>query len=134
MKNLLSLLFKQYDIGPWWGAAKSTIGSAALYLTMFNTVMLVPMAYVTWVNPWFLEQGIIFPFWMFIVILFFGGIAVLLFEYKLFTPSGFNFWSEQFWKHSNPMKDKMEEHDKRFNEQDEKIDLVLEELKRIKSK
>lgn len=134
MKNLLKIILKQYDIGSWWGAFKSTVGSASLYLTMFNTVMLVPMAYVTWVSPWFLERGIIMPFWFFVMVLLVGGMFVLLIEYKLFTPSGFMFWSEQFWKHGNPLKDKMEEHDKRFDEQEERMKRMEEMLEKLSNR
>ena len=134
MKTLIESIFKQYDIGPWWGALKSTIGSASLYLTIFNTAMIAPMAYVTWASPWLLQMGIAVPFWVFGVAILIGILIVLLYEYKLSTPSNFIFWNAQFWKHDNPIKAKMEEHDKRFDEQDEKIELMMQALKRIEDK
>ena len=65
MSKIISFIFKQYDIGQWWGAAKSTFGNAAVYMSVFNTAMIVPMAYVTWIAPWLQPQGIAIPFWIF---------------------------------------------------------------------
>jgi hypothetical protein len=134
MKNLIDQILKQYDLGPWWGALKSTIGSASLYLTIFNTAMIAPMAYVTWASPWLLQMGIAMPFWMFGVVILIGIFVVLLFEYKLSTPSNFIFWNAQFWKHDNPIKAKMEEHDKRFDEQGKRLKKIEDILNRIESK
>jgi hypothetical protein len=115
-RSVAKLLFKQYNIGSWWGAAKTTFGNASVYLTLFNALLLIPTAYVTWIAPWCLQVGFEFPFWLFAVVILIGAVCVLLMEYKLFTPSGFQFWSEQFWKHDNPMRKKIEEMDAKLEE------------------
>jgi hypothetical protein len=61
-------------------------------------------------------MGFEFPFWLFAIVILVGAVCVLLMEYKLFTPSGFQFWSEQFWKHDNPMRKKIEEMDAKLEE------------------
>lgn len=121
MKNLIELVFRQYDIGSWFGAFKYTFSNAAVYLSLFNTAMIVPIAYVTWLSPWLIGMGVSFPFGYLLALLFLGIVVLLLLQYKLLTPSDFSFWSEQWWKHDNPMKIKLEEHDKRFDEQENRL-------------
>jgi membrane glycosyltransferase len=133
MKRLIKLILKQYDIGSWFGAFKSTWSNAAVYLSLFNTAMIVPMAYVTWLSPWLLGLGISLPFSMMLIVIFVGVIVLLLLQYKLFTPSDFSFWSEQWWKHDNPVKNKLEEHDKRFDEQKERMERMEKMLEKLSS-
>jgi hypothetical protein len=114
---------KQYNIGTWFGAVKNTISESSFVITVFNMVMLIPTFYVTVVSPWCLEKGIIFPFWVLIVIIVVTGLIVLLLQYKLFTPSSFTFWADQFWQHGdNPISKKLEEQDKRLREIESKLD------------
>jgi len=133
-KKLLSLIFRQYDIGQWWGGFRHTVSNATMYITMFNTALLVPMAYVTWFQPWTEDIGIQIPFTLFLLIIFIGGVLLLLFEYKVFTPSTFNFWTDQWWKHNNPMKRKIDKFEKdtnkRLNEIERKLDEVLKQKSR----
>jgi ABC-type transport system involved in multi-copper enzyme maturation permease subunit len=124
MRKILGIVFKQYNIGSWWGAAKSTFGNASVYLTLFNALLLIPTAYVTWIAPWCLGMGFEFPFWLFAVVIIVVAGLVLLLEYKLFTPSGFQFWAEQFWVHENPMRKKIEKMDNRIKN----IEDLLEKL------
>lgn len=122
--SIINFIFKQYDVGNWWGAAKATFSNAAVYFSVFNTAMIVPMAYVTWIAPLVQQYGLEIPFWIFGVLVVVLGIVAMVLEYKLSTPSGFSFWSEQFWKHNNPIRLKMEEQDKRL----ENMERMLEQL------
>ena len=116
-KNLLSSILKQHNIGIWWGALRNTISNATMYLSLFNTALIVPMAYVSWFQPWVASAGIDISFPLFILGIFALGVVVLLVEYKLFTPSNFEFWGEQFWKHgSNPMNERMDRLEKKVDE------------------
>jgi succinate dehydrogenase hydrophobic anchor subunit len=131
MKRLIRFALKQYDVGPWMGAFKNTWSNAAVYLSLFNTAMIVPMAYVTWLSPWLLGIGISVSFGVMLVSLLLGLVVLLLLQYKIFTPSDFSFWSEQWWKHDNPVKDKLEDHDKRFDEQDDRMKRVEKMLEKL---
>ena len=124
--KFIDLLLKQHDIGQWWGGFRSTVSSASLYITLFNTALLVPMAYVTWVQPWSVENGMNLSFWLFVLIILIAGILLLLFEYKFFTPSGFSFWTGQFWKHQNPIRKEFKGLEKRLK----KIEEMLQDEKR----
>lgn len=138
MSKIISFIFKQYGIGQWWGAAKSTFANAAMYMSVFNTAMIVPMAYVTWIAPWLQPQGIAIPFWVFGGVILVGAVAVMVLEYKVSTPSGFSFWNEQFWKHDNPIRAELtniEERTKeRFRVQDAKLQRIEEILLRIEGR
>ena len=120
-KRLKELLLRQHDIGRWWGGFRTVASNTSMYITLFNMALLVPMAYVTWVAPWFLEREIVFPFGIFIGVIFFGGMSILLIEYKLLTPSGFSFWNDQWWRHNNPIKKKMNKMDRRLKAIEEAI-------------
>lgn len=122
MKKIFDFILKQHNIGIWWGGLRNTISNATMYLSLFNTAMIVPMAYVTWVQPWCEKMGWDFSFIWFLVVLFVMAVIVLLVEYKLFTPSNFEFWGEQFWKHgSNPMNERMDRLEKKVDELKELI-------------
>jgi hypothetical protein len=123
MSRLVDSILKQHNIGMWWGGLRNTVSNATMYLSLFNTALLIPMAYVSWVQPWFSSAGVEFPFWAFLVGISVLGVIVLLVEYKLFTPSNFEFWSDQFWKHgSNPIT-------KRLDKQDERLERIESLLK-----
>jgi len=135
MSKLVDSIFQQYDIGSWWGAAKSTFSNAAIYMSIFNTTMIIPMAYVTWISPWLQSFNISIPFWIFGITVMVGGIAVMLFEYKVSTPSIYSFSNEQFWKHDNPIRNKLNNIEKRmssrFDVQDERMDKMERMLEKI---
>lgn len=128
MKQIFSYIFKQYDIGQWWGAAKSTFANASIYMAIFNTAMIVPMAYVTWISPWLQLQGMSMPFWVFGGIILVGATVAMLFEYKLSLPSIISFGNEQNWKHDNPIRAKLNNIEKRMSE---RFDVQDERLKRM---
>jgi hypothetical protein len=125
MIKISEALTKQHNIGIWWGALRNTVSNATMYLSLFNTAMIVPMAYVTWVQPWTARMGWDVSFALFLVIIAVLAVIVLLVEYKLFTPSNFAFWAEQFWKHGdNPISKKLEVQDERLD----RIEKMLMEI------
>lgn len=87
------------------------------------------MAYVTWVQPWSEKNGINLTFWLFVLIIFIAGILLLIFEYKFFTPSGFLFWTGQFWKHQNPIRRELNDMKRELKQ----IKALLEKQNRIKT-
>lgn len=125
MIKLGDALSKQHNIGIWWGALRNTVSNATMYLSLFNTAMIVPMAYVTWVQPWSAGLGWDISFVLFLVIIVILAVVVLLIEYKLFTPSNFAFWSEQFWKHgNNPIAPRLDE----LSERIDRLEKIIEKL------
>lgn len=125
-KNLLNKVLKQHNVGIWWGALKNTISESSFVITVFNMIMLVPTFYVTVVSPWCLDNGIQFPFWIMVVAIMAVGVIVLLVQYKIFTPSSFAFWSDQFWSHGdNPISKKQKEHDERLANIESKLEELL---------
>ena len=129
--KMIRFLLKQYDIGTWWGALKSTYSNAAVYLSLFNTAMIVPMAYVTWISPWLQGVGLNLPFGLFLGAILIFALLTLLFEYKLSTPSGFSFWSEQFWKHNNPIRSEFEKVNGRMDAQNERLKVIEKSLEQL---
>ena len=59
----------------------------------------------------------------------------MLFEYKVSTPSIYSFSNEQLWKHDNPMRNKLNNIEKRmssrFDIQDERMDKLERMLEKI---
>lgn len=135
MNPIVKFIFKQYNTGSGWGAFKSTWANAISYMSIFNTAMIAPMAYVTWISPWLQPMGISIPFWSFGAVILIGVVVVLLSEYKFSTPSQQAFANEQFWKHDNPMRVEMENAEKRtmdkLDKQDKKLDRIEKMLLRL---
>jgi hypothetical protein len=136
MKKFLSFIFRQYDIGQGWGAFSQTLAQITVFVTFFNTALLIPTAYVTWFAPWALGLGVVVPFTIFVSAIFIVGIPVLLVGYKVLTPSSFVFWNEQWYQHGNLLKERLDIRDKEINEQHErickKIDSIETELKKLR--
>lgn len=138
MKRITKAILRQYDIGKWWGGFSNALGNVAVFITIYNMILLTPIAYVTWLSPWLIGLGIKLPFWQFLLFIAICGCIVILVAYKLLTPSSFVFWSSQFWKHENPMKkqlDKIGRTQDKFGKiqenQDKRLGVIEEALKRI---
>ena len=123
-KKILSAIFRQHNIGNWWGAFKNVAAGASMYVTFINLCLLIPTAYATWFAPWMFEKGVNLPFIIFLGVILLAIAIVFAFEYKVSIPSAYSFWNEQWWKHSNPIRNKMADMDKRL----EKIEKALESI------
>lgn len=125
--KVFDLIFKQHNIGSWWGGFINTVSNASMIITLYNTAMITPVAYVTWVQPFASNLDFNLSFGLFLLIIIVGGITVLLIQYKFLTASSFTFWADQFWMHGeNPISKKQEEQDKRLDDIESKLDKLLE--------
>lgn len=130
MKKILRFIFRQYDVGQWWGALSQTLAQIMAFVTVFNTALLIPTAYVTWFSPWAISTGMKITFTTFILIIFIVSLFILLAGYKLLTPSSFAFWTSQFWKHRNPIKIKLDNQDKRLKAIEKDLKEILKLVKK----
>jgi uncharacterized membrane protein HdeD (DUF308 family) len=126
MRKIFSFIFKQYDIGQWWGAFSQTLSQVMGFITLFNTALLIPTAYVTWFFPWTSNMGLKISFTVFVSIIFVGSVLVLLGGFKILVPSNFSFWADQFWRYKNPIEAKLDKMQKRLD----RIEKKLENIKR----
>ena len=131
MNKIIKAIIRQYDIGQWWGGFSNAFSNIAMFITLFNTLLIIPMAYVTWFTPWASGLGLVIPFTVFISVIFVVGIVMLLLGYKVLTPSGFVFWAAQFWKHNNPLRKKLNKIEKNQDNQDKRLSAIEETLNRI---
>jgi len=127
IKGLKEFLFRQYDIGNWWGAFKNVAAGSSMYVTIINLVLLAVTAYGTTIAPWLQGKGLNVTFAAFFGILLVIVLVIFAFEYKASIPSQFSFWNDQWWRHNNPIKKKMDKMDKR-------LVAIEKELKRIEGK
>ena len=108
---------------------------ATMYVTFINLLLLAVTAYGTTVAPWMQGKGLNIPFVIFFAFILLIVLVVLGFEYKVAVPSNFIFWNDQWWRHDNPIRRKMNNMEKRLNEKIDKSDARLvkieEALKRI---
>ena len=136
MNKIIKAIIRQYDIGQWWGGFSNAFSNIAIFITLFNTVLLIPIAYVTWFTPWVSNLGLVIPFTVFISVIFVAGIVVLLIGYKVLIPSTFVFWNEQWWFHGNLLRGRLDIRDKEINEQYKRlykqIDSIKAELKELR--
>lgn len=126
MNKIIGFIFRQHNIGNWWGAFAQSIGQVSIFLTLFNTLLLIPTAYVTWFAPWTQNMGLQIPITLFILVIFLCGVVVLLAAYKILTPSSFSFWNDQFWRHDNLLRQKLNDIETRQKE----IKGILEKLEK----
>jgi len=131
LRKIIGFIFRQYDVGQWWGALSQTLAQIMAFVTVFNTALLIPTAYVTWFSPWVLSTGLKITFTTFILIIFIVSVFVLLAGYKLLTPSSFAFWTAQFWKHRNPIKIKLDKIEKNQGNQDKRLKAIEEALREL---
>ena len=131
MRRIISIIFRQYDVGEWWGALSQTLAQIMAFITVFNLALLIPTAYVTWFAPWAQKNGWNVPFSTFLLTIFIISIITLLLGYKLLTPSSFAFWNRQFWKHRNPIRITLAEMRKTQERQDKRMRAIEKAQKEI---
>lgn len=110
---------KQINIGSFLGSVKLLAQHVTPYLSIFTLGFAAISAYVT-IAAWLRDQGIDFPFWIFLILLTVSIVLLFIFEYTVVFPSFFSAWNKQWWDHDNPMRKEMED-------LSAKIDKVIEE-------
>jgi hypothetical protein len=103
----MSKIFKQHNIGKFWGIVAQVIGQLGFFVWMMILFMNSVEFYNDTVSSWLVKWGIetsSATFWGFmaVVIGLLVVISFLLWQFAL--PSFFAFWNEQFYKHDNPVK------------------------------
>ena len=136
IKKIVNLILKQNSVGgKWLGGFKQVASGATMYVTFINLALLAVTAYGTTVAPWMQGKGLNIPFAVFFGIIFLVILIVLGFEYKVAVPSNFIFWNDQWWRHDNPIRNKMNNLEKRLNtkidKSDKRLERIEEALKRI---
>jgi len=106
-RKLASNIFRQHNVGVWWGGFKNVATSVMAYVTFLNLIFVAPVAYAMVVDPWLTEQGVTLPFSVFMGLLFLGIVLIFVLEFKVSIPSTYYFWNEQWWRHKNPMRKEM---------------------------
>ena len=96
-KRLRALLPKQRKLlGLWPGALLTQFGNSMMYLTMFNTLMIVITAWkVT------LSALLPIPFWTFIGIIIIAELAIMALDYVFIQPSRIAYGNVQGWAHQS---------------------------------
>lgn len=105
---------KQINTGKLIGSMKLLFQQITPYLNIFTLVFSAIAAYAV-VAKTFLEWGIQFPFWIFLLLLGIGLTMLLAFEYFIMFPSFFSSWNKQWWDHDNPMRKEMKEMREQMN-------------------
>ena len=131
MKKILGFIFRQYNIGQWWGGFLQIFSNIAVFLSLFNTTLLVPIAYVTWFTPWVSNLGLIVPFTVFVSVIFIIGIVLLVVGYKVLVPSSFVFANAQAWKHANPIRTKLNKMEKNQDNQNKRLKVIEKILREV---
>ena len=110
-------IFRQFNIGIWWGAFRNLLQQANFYLLLITCVSSVTTLFVTVINPWLADNfGIRIPFYVMVVVAVAAMLLVLILEHKLTMPSYFSYWNAQWWKHDNPSRERFDKIDKELGE------------------
>jgi len=114
-------IFKQFNVGMWWGAFRNLLQQANFYLLLITCVSSVTTLFVTVINPWLADNfGIRIPFYIMLIVAVIILLLILLMEHKITMPSYFTYWSQQWWQHGNPLPHRLD-----------KIDTELKEIKEM---
>lgn len=113
-KRVAKGIFRQHNVGTWWGAFKNVASNVMAYVTFLNLIFVAPVAYTMVVDPWLTKRGFSLPFAAFMGILFLGIALIFVLEFKVSIPSIYHFWNEQWWQHKNPMRKEMKALNKRM--------------------
>lgn len=137
-RHLLSKqVFRQFNIGIWWGGFRNLLQQANFYFLLITCVSTVIMLNFTVINPWLADNfGIHVPFFAVLIVAMVALLLLLLFEHKLTMPSYFEYWNNQWYKHGNLLKERLDIRDKEIDLQHkqvcDKIDCIEAELKKLR--
>ena len=104
-------IFKQHKVGKTWGYILQVAQQGGLVTQIIMlTIQIITLASVLQL------RGIMVPVWLLGLLAFgiLGTTGIIL--YKFGNPSYFSAWSEQFYKHDNPMRRDIEENKKMLKE------------------
>jgi len=97
-------IFKQTNVGAWWGAFRNLGSYVTFYINIINLLVLLVNTYIL---GYIVKTALPIPIWLVIVL------AVLLFllllviamvlEHKYTIPSFMTYWNDQWWHHGNPL-------------------------------
>jgi hypothetical protein len=130
-------IFKQKNVGTWWGAFRNLGSYVSFYLTLANFFVLLINTYILG-NITMFNSPI--PMWAIIAIVIVVFVLLLLvamlFEHKYTIPSFMTYWNQQFYLHGNLLKDRMDkrepEVDKRDKHLQDTVDSVRKELQELR--
>ena len=106
---LKNLFLKQYNTGPFIGASRALFSSAQSYMSMINFGMVAALAYEGNVGKTLLAWFPWLNFWVYITVFVVGYLLLMLFEWKIVTPSVMTMGNQQGYKHQNLLRRDIEE-------------------------
>lgn len=118
----------QYYKGRHFGALLDTYQRSAGMLSAVQYIAMLIVLYTTSIQPFVIQHLPWLTFNIYMIIVFVSIAIMMVSVYIVGTPSSFAFWSEQIWKHDNPMRHKLEAMEKRQLEIDRKLNIVLKHL------
>ena len=97
-------LFKQTNIGKWWGAFRNLGSYVTFYINIVNLFVLLINTYIL---GYIIKTSSPIPIWLVIVIAVFLFLLLLIIamvlEHKYTIPSFMTYWNQQWWQHNNPL-------------------------------
>ncbi len=119
-------LFKQKNVGAWWGAFRNLGSYVSFYLTIISFFVLL-------INTYLLGNMVVFswlplPMWTIILLVIIAVVVMLgvamIFEHKYTLPSFMTYWNLQWWNHGNKLPGELA----KIQEQLTRIETTLKEL------
>lgn len=121
-------LFKQTNVGKWWGAFRNLGSYISFYLFIINTIVLLINTYI--LGNTFV-YGLPIPMWTIILItiavFFVLLLSAMLFEHKYTIPSFMTYWNSNWWNHGNPLPGKIEAMQKHNDDRFDAIERMIKE-------
>lgn len=106
---------KQVNSGKFIGAILDTLNRMAFFVSIGNTLLIAVTFYNTGGIKMIQQYLAWFNLWWFVLLVLVLLVASMAFTYFVITPSYFNFYSTQFYKHDSPIKRDLELIKKKLN-------------------
>jgi len=119
-------IFKQTNVGKWWGAFRNLGSYVTFYLGIINFIVLLINTYIL---GFIAQAGLPIPIWLVIIfallVFFIFLVIAMVLEHKYTIPSFMTYWNQQWWLHGNPMPNEL----KKMREQLNRIEKELKKKK-----
>lgn len=131
-------IFKQTNIGNWWGAFRNLGSYVTFYINIINLFVLLINTYIL---GYIIKTSSPIPIWLVIVLAVFLFLLLLVIamvlEHKYTIPSFMTYWNQQWYEHGNLLRERLDIRDKEIDEQYERIckkaDSIETELKELRA-
>ena len=120
--------------GSYMGAILDTYSKAAAVIGGIQFFMMTIILYTTSAAPYIQQYAPWLSFPLYLILAFAGTLVLMVISRWLITPSSYTFFNSQVWGCNNPMRDKLEEIEKKVDVLNQDRAIIEENQRKIMKK